>query len=386
MPGIAEIIFWGGIFIIFYTYVGYPLIVYLIILFRKKVIRPHPEYLPTVTLLIAAYNEEHFIEKKIQNSLDLDYPADKMTIVIISDGSTDNTNSIVERYPQIDLLFQPERRGKLAALNRAMGAVRTDLVVMSDANTILNQQCIRHLVTHFADPATAGVAGEKKIITTGNAVGDGEGLYWKYESFLKKLDSDLHTTVGAAGELFCMRTAEYRRLPENIIIEDFVQSLLLCERGFRVHYEPKSFSIESASFSIKDEMERKIRISAGGFQAIIYLRKLLNPFRQPLTSFQYFSHRVLRWTLCPLALLAIFLTNIYLAATAPLYAILLVLQIAWYLAAAAGWVNAVRNSKTGWLFLPFYFTFMNICVIAGLRRFLLKQQTAVWRKASRDKI
>ena len=287
MLPVSETVFWISFIIIFYTYAGYPLLL-LMLVYIKKIIRPASgpkeminQYEP-VTLLVAAYNEQEVIEEKIKNCLALDYPPDKLKLLFITDGSTDKTVSIIKKYPLAGNLHQPVRKGKLAAMTRAMQFVDTDIVIFSDANTLLNRECINKIMSHYSDSKVGGVAGEKKILQSEDgAVARGEGLYWKYESFLKHLDSQLYTTVGAAGELFSMRTALYTALPENTIIEDFVQSLLLCEKGFVVKYEHGAFSLEKASLSVKDEMERKTRISAGGFQAIIYLKKLFNVFRFP---------------------------------------------------------------------------------------------------------
>jgi cellulose synthase/poly-beta-1,6-N-acetylglucosamine synthase-like glycosyltransferase len=339
-------------------------------------------------LVVAAYNEGNIIEEKIKNCLSLDYPNDLLQLLFITDGSTDNTTTIIEGYPGIVHLHAHERRGKLAAMNRAVQHVKTDIVIFSDANTILNRESLVKLVAHYSDRQVGAVSGEKRIFSSeGATVAKGEGLYWKYESWIKSLDSQLYTVVGAAGELFSLRTNLYTTLPENIIIEDFVQSLLICTKGFVVRYEPGAYSMEKASISIKDEMERKTRIAAGGFQAMAYLKKLFNFFRFPLLSFQYISHRVLRWTLCPLALIVMFATSIVLAAAeSPLYFYITAAQIGFYVAALIGWMMARKGGRQALFYLPFYFVFMNLCVFAGFGRFLSGSQSATWKKADRIKI
>ena len=394
MLPVSETVFWISFIIIFYTYAGYPLLL-LMLVYIKKIIRPASgpkeminQYEP-VTLLVAAYNEQEVIEEKIKNCLALDYPPDKLKLLFITDGSTDNTVSIIKKYPLAGNLHQPVRKGKLAAMNRAMQFVDTDIVIFSDANTLLNRECINKIMSHYTDSKVGGVAGEKKILQSEDgAVARGEGLYWKYESFLKHLDSQLYTTVGAAGELFSMRTALYTALPENTIIEDFVQSLLLCQKGFVVKYEPGAFSLEKASLSVKDEMERKTRISAGGFQAIIYLKKLFNVFRFPTLSFQYISHRVLRWTLCPIALVVLFIASIiaWLSQGSLIFGFFTLLQAVFYLMAGVGWLIARKNRDPGLFYLPFYFVLMNFCVFAGFMRFVTGKQGVMWQKALRSKI
>jgi cellulose synthase/poly-beta-1,6-N-acetylglucosamine synthase-like glycosyltransferase len=338
--------------------------------------------------VVAAYNEQHIIEEKIKNCLSLTYPENLITYIFITDGTNDNSSAILKKYPQITHLHQDERRGKLAAMNRAMLWVKTDIVIFSDANTMLNRESIARIVTHYSNEKVGAVSGEKKIIASDEgSVSKGEGLYWKYESWIKQLDSRLYTVVGAAGELFSVRRKLYTTLPEDIIIEDFVQSLLICSQGYVVRYEPGAYGVENASISIKDEMERKIRIAAGGFQAMAYLKKLLNFIKFPLLSFQYLSHRVLRWTLSPLALVIMLLASLVLAiAGSSLFILITIIQVVFYTAAIVGWLMAGNNRDPGMLYLPFYFVFMNFCVFAGFKRFFSGNQAATWKKADRIKI
>ena len=192
--------------------------------------------------------------------------------------------------------------------------MRHPIPYFQDANTLLNPSCVREIVKHYADPGVGGVAGEKKIITSerDKAAGAGEGIYWKYESLLKKLDSDLYSVVGAAGELFSVKTSLFHEAAEDTIIEDFVQSLQICMEGYVIRYEPNAFATETASASMREEQKRKIRIAAGAFQAMVILKGLFNVFRYPVLSFQFISHRILRWTLCPFACWYVFLSNAFL--------------------------------------------------------------------------
>jgi len=383
----TETVFWICFFIIFYTYAGYPLLLQLLVVVKSTISTsrvPNTLYVP-VTLIVAAYNEEDIIEEKINNCLSLSYPADLITFIFVTDGSDDDTASILKKYPRIIHLHQNERRGKLAAMNRAMQAVKTDLVIFTDANTLLNQESVAKLVSHYSDNKVGAVSGEKKIMSSDDGVAKGEGLYWKYESWIKRLDSRLYTIVGAAGELFSLRTKLYTTLPENIIIEDFVQSLLISARGFIVRYEPGAYTIEKASKHLKDELERKTRIAAGGFQAMIYLKKLFNITRYPVLSFQYISHRVLRWTLSPVALVVMFGASVILAVSGSgLFLYLTVIQAIFYGSAICGWLLVRQHRRAGVFYLPFYFVFMNFCVFAGFWRFLANGQTATWKKADRN--
>lgn len=391
----GKMVFWLSLILIFYSYIGYGILLWLVVKVKYILQRFQPSrekviITPSVALVVAAYNEEEYIKEKIENSLSLQYPRDLLELVFITDGSTDRTNEIISQYPSIKLLFQPERRGKSSAMNRSISHIDASIVVFCDANTLLNQDCIIEIVKHYADPRVGGVAGEKKIIQEGinGAAAAGEGLYWKYESFLKKLDSDLYSTIGAAGELFSVRKELFEPAPEGTILEDFVQSLKICTRGYVLRYEPKAYAAEAPSASIKEEMKRKIRISAGAFQAMIMLKELFNIFRYPILSFQFISHRVLRWTLCPLALLLLFISNILLVfhGSGSFYTIILILQFLFYLLAIAGWILARREIKLKALYLPFYFLFMNLSVFLGLWRFLKNNQSVLWEKASRQKL
>ncbi len=391
-----RIIFWVSFFIVFYSYLGYGVLLFLLVslkrLIKKKRSTGSPEnyYEPAITLIVSAFNEEWFIEKKIENTFQLAYPREKLKIIFITDGSTDRTPEIVSRFPQIQLLHEAPRRGKVAAMNRAMKFVSTPFVVFSDANTLLNTDCIKEIAKHYADPIVGGVAGEKKVITDADAkaAGAGEGLYWKYESFLKKLDSEFYSVVGAAGELFSMRTDLFESAGENIIIEDFVLSLKICMKGYVIRYEPGSFAMEDSSVSMKEEEKRKIRICAGAFQAMIILKGLFNVFRYPALSFQFISHRILRWTLCPLCLITILLSNILIVIGdgGLVYKGFLTVQILFYASALLGWFYANKNIRIKSLYIPYYFFFMNLSVFLGFKRFVTKTQSVLWEKAARKSL
>jgi cellulose synthase/poly-beta-1,6-N-acetylglucosamine synthase-like glycosyltransferase len=204
---------------------------------------------------------------------------------------------------------------------------------------------------------------------------------------LKRLDSELYTVVGAAGELFSVRTELYEPVGDDILLDDFIISLKVCMRGFRVQYEPEAYAMETPSSSLKEERKRKIRISAGAFQSMVILKGLLNIFRYPILSFQYISHRVLRWTLCPLLLPVLFIVNILLLiqTKSDFYGLFLAGQILFYLAAAAGWQLANRNVKSKLLYVPYYFLFLNISLYQGFMRYRKGQQSVLWDKAVRDK-
>ncbi len=388
---LLKIGFWVFLFIIFYSYIGYGILVWLILKIRgpyKSRSKTREGSMPEVTLVIATYNEEAIIREKIQNTLDLDYPEELLRIIIVADGSTDNTTVIVKEFPRIELFHEPGRAGKIAAINRVMKFVTTPVTVFCDANTLLNRESIRLITSHFADPEVGAVAGEKKVEDRSgsvNAAGAGEGIYWKYESFLKRLDSDFYTVVGAAGELFAVRTNLYESAGENVLLDDFIISMRIAAKGYRVIYEPGAYASEEPSLNLREEQKRKIRISAGGFQSVVMLAPLLNIFRYGKLAFQFISHRVLRWIVCPFLLPLVLIFNILICIYQPstLYSVLLLMQAVFYLAALAGGILAYRNVKSKVFYIPYYFVFMNVSLYLGLNRFLKRKQTVLWDKATR---
>ncbi|MDX2245403.1 MAG: glycosyltransferase family 2 protein [Bacteroidia bacterium] len=385
-----EFLFWGFLALIIYTYLGYGLLLYIGMkikrLTRSLPAPPKEDYEPEVTIVIAAYNEGIILEEKILNTLALDYPPHKIRVLLVTDGSDDNTAEIAARYPLIGHEHQPERQGKIAAVSRVMPQVTTPITVFTDANTLLNPAAIRNMVKHFVSPQIGAVAGEKRVKSekADSASGAGEGLYWKYESLLKTWDAELYSVVGAAGELFAIRTELFVQLPADTLIEDFVLTLDITRRGFRVAYAPDAFAEETPSDSVSEELKRKVRISAGGLQAVWRLRSLLNPFRYGILTFQYVSHRVLRWTLAPIGLLVVFFSNLLLAGQGePLYQWLIAGQILFYLAAVAGYLLENRRIRLKLLFVPFYFCLMNYAVFAGFVRLIRGKQSVIWEKAAR---
>ncbi|GCD80600.1 glycosyltransferase family 2 protein [Schleiferia thermophila] len=388
-----ETVFWLLLFIVFYAYVGYGMILFILLrikrLFSKKTTPERNEvFEPTVTLVVPAYNEEDFILKKVENCLQLDYPKDKFEIIFITDGSTDRTKELLEKDGRVKVLHEDRRAGKAAAENRAMRFVKSDIVVFCDANTLLNKNAIRELVKHYKDPEVGAVSGEKRIMNqeAEGASAAGEGLYWKYESTLKKMDSEMRTVVGAAGELISFRTDLVEDLEEDTILDDFMQSMRIALKGYRVIYEPEAYAMETASADVKEELKRKVRICAGGWQSMSRLLPAFNVFRHPLLTFLYTSHRVLRWSIAAFVLPIIFILNIFLANRGGVYVFLLIAQIIFYVLALLGWYLQSKKMKVKLLFVPFYFTLMNYAVFAGFFRWLRGTQKATWERARRATI
>ena len=388
MQIVLIILFIFSVLVVFYAYLGYGLLLFLLVKLKRAFKKNRLEYIdfePDVTLLVAAYNEEDFIRHKIENSLSLDYPNHKLKLLFVTDGSSDRTPEIVKEYPQIQLLHQPERGGKIAAVERTMPQVRTEIVVFTDANTLLNKEAIRKIVRHYADPKVGVVSGEKRIKNrdTDEAAGAGEGLYWKYESRLKKWDYELYSVVGAAGELFSIRTELYKPIPRDSLIEDFYMTLQIAKRGYKIAYEPEAYALEDPSASVGEELKRKIRIAAGGIQSVVRMKELLNPFRYGLLSFQYISHRVLRWTIAPIALPLIFITNLLLMPMNGFFYWLFWLQCAFYIISLVGYWLESKNLRFKLLFVPYYFCMMNYAVYRGFFRYMRGSQSVLWEKARR---
>ncbi|WP_375418922.1 glycosyltransferase family 2 protein [uncultured Hymenobacter sp.] len=380
-----QTLFWLAMAGVLYTYVGYALVVGVWARLARRGARPLPStFEPTVTLVVPAYNEADILADKVRNCLALDYPAEQLQLLFITDGSTDDSGRVLAGFPQVQHLHQSARAGKSMAENRAIRHVTTPYVIFTDCNTMLNPQSVRLLVRHYANPAVGAVSGEKRVLSDGSTSGAGEGLYWKYESFLKKCDSDIYSLMGAAGELVSFRTSLFKPLEADTILDDFVQSMRIVDAGYQVVYEPQAYAMEPPSFSLKEEMKRKVRICAGGWQAMSRLLPLLNPLRQPVVAFLYLSHRVLRWSLTPLLLLLLLPLNAALALTdGGIYTGLLALQILFYGAAALGWWRAAQGRPAGPLLVPLYFTMMNVAVFQGAGRFLRNAQPAAWDKAQR---
>ena len=389
-----KILFWICLAICVYTYVGYGLLLYLLVLLKRLVkgkpqqmALPTDDQLPDVSFMVCAYNEQDVVEMKMQNIHELDYPKDKLHVVWVTDGSSDNTNEYLKAYPEVEVIYSPERRGKTAALNHGLSMVKSDITVMTDANTMVNREAIREIVRCMQDPKVACVAGEKRVLsrTEGEIAAEGEGLYWKYESTLKRLDSELYSAMGAAGELNAIRTNLYEPMPETALLDDFVMSMRMVEQGYKIAYTSNAYAMEYGSANLEEESKRKRRIAAGGLQSSWWLRSMMNPFKNFMVAFQFVSHRVLRWSITPIALMALIPLNVALVMmkAGTVYTIIWILQILFYLCAFCGYLLEQRGRKNKLLYVPYYFLFMNINVFRGMRYLKTHQGGGTWEKAKR---
>ena len=391
---ILEIIFWLCLFIVFYTYIGYGLMLCLLVAL-KRLLKGKPkatvatdDELPQMTLMICAYNEEDIIREKMENIRQLDYPREKLCVMWVTDGSSDHSNELLREYPEVTLVYSQERRGKAAAIQHGLHENKAPFVVFTDANTMLNTSSIRIIAQLFMNPNVGCVSGEKRVAArvAGEAAAEGEGLYWKYESTLKRWDSELYSAMGAAGELFAIRMSVYREAPSNALLDDFMMSMLILKDGHRIAYTSEAYAVEYGSANMAEESKRKRRIAAGGLQSSWWLRGLMNPLRHPVVAFQFVSHRVLRWTITPFCMVALLLSNILLAIYLPdtMYRIVLALQFLFYAAAVGGWIVVKKGLKNiSLLNVPCYFLFMNINVFRGINYLRNHRHSGTWEKAKR---
>ncbi|WP_319481705.1 glycosyltransferase family 2 protein [uncultured Draconibacterium sp.] len=393
---ILNLLFWVLLFILFYTYFGYALVLWVFVGLKKvfgqrQISLESDSYEPEVCLFVTAFNEKDYIGQKVNNAFSLDYPKEKIQYVWVTDGSDDGSPEMLEQVKELEVYHQPERRGKMHAMNRGMKFVKAPIVIFSDSNTVLGKQSIREIVKCFSNPEVGCVAGEKRIVQKDEeaAAGAGEGLYWKMESWIKRKDWELNSAVGAVGELFAIRTELFEEVETDTLLDDFIISLRIAQRGYKIAYAPNAYAEETASLNVKEELKRKVRIAAGGIQTIMRLKGLLNPFRDGLLSWQYFSHKVLRWAFAPPALFLLFIINLLLVVNsnnwtvANLYATVLYLQVLCYIAAAFGWYFENRKVRMKALFVPYYFVMINYASILGIVRYAKGRQSVNWEKSKR---
>lgn len=385
-----EIILLLSIFIVIHGYGGYTIPLLFRFSENKMKSRINNAWTPlhNITIVIAAYNEEAIIKEKIENSFALDYPKELIKIIVVTDGSTDNTYNIASQFKEITCYHENRRKGKMAAIDRIMPFVESEITVFTDANTLLNTEALRNLNKHFADKKVAGVAGEKKVIIynkISNEATNQEGLYWKYESWLKQIDSNFHSVVGAAGELYAIRTSLYQYPGDNVILDDFMISMNICTKGYVFKYEPKAFATELPSKNLREESKRKIRIGAGGIQSILLLKSIFRIWENPKLAYLYISHRVLRWTIIPFLLIFIFVTNalLILQAATSLWILLFFVQCIFYFLGTLGYYFQNIRKNIPITSIPYYFIFMNLSQIKGIFRYFRGEQSGVWEKAKR---
>ncbi|MDD5259290.1 MAG: glycosyltransferase family 2 protein [bacterium] len=360
------IFYWTAVILIFYTYFGYPLLIALMSVLYGKIVAKQWIY-PRISLIIAAHNEEKDIAKKLRDSLNLDYPQDKYEIVVVSDGSTDNTNDIVRNFQDsgIRLLALPERKGKTSAQNEAVKSAKGDILIFSDATTVFQKDTIKQMVSNFADNNVGGVGAELIYVNKNKtATGEGTGLYWKYEKFLRKKESEVSSLIGVSGCAYAIRKSLYEEI-DTSLISDFVAAQMIYSKGKRVVFESEAIVYEETNSKIKDEFKMRVRVATRSLYGLWYMRKLLNPFKYGMYAVQLISHKLLRY-LMPLFLVFLFLTNIVLLVKGFGYRVFLLVQIVFYLSAL---IQGVTK----------YFCTMQIALLMALVNFLHGEKNVLWK-------
>jgi biofilm PGA synthesis N-glycosyltransferase PgaC len=390
---IPSLLFWFSLFFIIYTYFGYPFLIAFFARMSGK-LGKYNSYFPSVTLMIPAYNEEAYIARKLENTLLLDYPREKLQILVVADGSSDNTVDIVKSYGEksVDLIYVPERNGKMAAIARAMNFARGDIVVFSDANNMYEEKALCELVAPFSEPEVGASTGAKLIVEDGRDLSSAEGLYWKYESAIKKNETILSSCVGSVGEILAVRKDLFMIPKEKIINDDHYIILNLLQRGYRVVYVPTARSFEYVSKSAKDEVERRTRMNAGLYQTISMSKKILP--KRPLLLWQIFSHKYFR-AFVPFAFLAALILNVMIVLfgqdhkpsllflSYPYGLLFLFLQMFFYGMAVIGNLIRFKGILGKVFYLPTFLVNSNLATLAGLYSFITNKQSHIWTRVAR---
>lgn len=376
---IAEFAFWLAVLLVGYTYVGYSLVILALSRFLHNPIRRQPIE-PRLTFLITAYNEEKNIGTKLEQTLTLDYPRDKLEVIVASDGSTDRTDEIVRGFAArgVRLVRVEGRVGKTETQNQAVKQATGEIIIFSDATTRYEHSAVRNLARNYADPKVGAVSGRYEYFNpTGASIGVGSILFWKYENLIKRLQTDIKTITGCCGCIYSVRRAAYVPLPADII-SDLVEPLKVVEQGYRIVFEPEAIAFEETTEKVREEFNMRVRVVTRGMRGLLYMKKLFNPFRYGFVSFQLFSHKVLRWFV-PLFLLVAFVANVFLAGRGNrFYDAALVLQAAFYLLALLGLLVEQRNILAKPFTVPLYFMTVNIAALVAMYRIWKGYKAVTW--------
>ena len=377
-------VFWGAVLWVLYAYLLYPLILLLMSAGKRTVRHGAPETWPQVSLVIAAHNEEAVLGEKLENSLALDYPPDLIQIIVASDGSTDATEAIAASYADRGVVLHQvkERGGKTQAQNEAVRLARGEFIVFSDANSMYDVQALKRIIEPFADPTIGCVCGELRYVNPdGGAAGKGEGVYWRYEQFLKRRESVLSSTLGANGAIYALRRDLFAELDADII-SDFIMPIRVWRRGFRVVYEPDAIAEERSGGTFADEFHRRTRIIARSLRGLWSERGVLNPLAHGWFAVQMISHKLMRW-MVPLAMIAAFVSNALLWDVAP-YGLFFSVQIVLYGLAFLGNLLPAQLGRIFLFYVPAHFVAINAGALLGLLRVLSGRSYRIWQPTSRN--
>ena len=364
-----------------YTYMVYPALLLIGRRTTQPVIKGFSGSLPTVSVIIPFHNEKRWVRQKLENTLQLEYPAERLQVIAVSDGSSDGTEEILKQYrDRIHVISYRPRQGKPTALNTGALQASGDILLFSDANVMVNSDALRILVRQYGDPSIGGVCGNVALQAEGAHEPLGEGIYMRYERWLYNQESRAFTMVGADGALFSIRRSLFTPLPADTITDDFDVALSIVAQRRRLVYEAAARATEVVVPDVKAEFRRKVRMIAGGYQTLWRHNILLNPFRHPVVAWQLISHKLLRW-LVPVLLVTTFLTA-FAERQYPVMAVALVLQMVFYCLAFCGWISQ-RLRRWMPVYVPYYFCAVNVAAAIGLWRYLIGQQSVLWQKVSR---
>lgn len=385
LTSLAAWTFGSAAFLLFYAYLGYPMVLGIVSLFRRP--RPRPEaedYRPAVSVLIAAYNEEETVARKLEETLAAKYPADRIEIVVASDGSTDRTDEIVSAFPdsRVRLVRVEGRKGKTNAQNEAIKICRGEIIVFSDATAVYHPESISRMVAHYANPNVGAVSGRYKYFDAvgKSPTGLGSVAFWNYENLIKLLQSKIGTLTGCSGCIYSVRKSRYTPLPVEAC-SDLVEPLHIVKRGFRVAFEPAALAYEETTESTKQEFRMRVRVGTRGMRGVLSVPELLHPWRYPWVAFQLLSHKVMRW-LVPVFLLLLFISSGMMIAQ-PVFQLVFGLQIAFYALAAASTVVPIHKySKL--LGLPLFFCTLNAAAAVSLLEVLRGHKYTTWETVRRN--
>lgn len=373
--------FWASILLLAYVYAGYPLLIHV-----WSRLRPRPsmekDIKPSVSILVVAHNEKNRLVRRLENLLTLDYPADRVDVLVGSDGSDDGTDVLAQGFthPRLRIFHFPVRRGKAAVLNDLVGAARGEILVMADARQRFASDAIDKLVRHFADATVGAVSGELVLTrnANGTAVGDGVGFYWRYEKLIRSSESLADSTIGATGAIYAIRRHLFEPLPKDLILDDVLIPIRIMARGYRVLFEPRARAYDRAAGSAAEEFTRKVRTISGNFQLLKRELWLFNPLQNRLW-FQTFSHKVLR-LVSPFLLAGAFGANLSLLHSS-FYRATFILQVVFYLAALGGFLLRDAPRKFRALIVPYTVCLLNCATAVALFHFVRNQQSAIWEAA-----
>ncbi|HEX8194863.1 MAG TPA: glycosyltransferase family 2 protein [Pyrinomonadaceae bacterium] len=375
----AKIVFWVSAAALLYTYAGYPLLVWIYSLMRPKLVRQN-DIEPTVSFVITAYNEEKDLARKLKNTLAIDYPKEKLEIIVASDGSTDRTDEIVKELAGrgIRLLRIEGRLGKTVAQNRAVENATGEIILFSDATTIYKTDVLRCVVKNFADESVGCVAGKLIYIDPNDSsVGDGARSYWNYETFIKQAESLACSLIGVSGCLYAVRRKNYVPMYAEAC-SDFLIATKIREQNLRTVYEPEAVAVEETNNRTDKELKMRVRVIAQTFTDLWRHRRMLNPFRAGFYAVELFSHKVLRYAV-PLFLLSLYFSNLVLAFHSPFFDFFLLFQLLFYVLAAAAWLLDRAGISFKLLSLPLYFILANAAVVIAFYKFLRGERFAAWQ-------